>query len=184
MRLSLRCHPDTPCASLKGIDVEIIRGTGGEIELHYFVSGKIRDVLWPEGAAPERTDRLWEHSCFELFVGAAGRPGYHEFNLAPSSAWAAYRFSDYRAGMQIASAATAPEIASRVTAKTYVLRAIIPLAGLPALPEGVDWRIGLSAVIEEKHGGKHYWALAHPAGKPDFHHPDCFALTLAAPGTP
>ena len=25
-----------------------------------------------------------------------------------------------------------------------------------------------------------YWALAHPPGKPDFHHPDCFALELPA----
>ena len=26
-----------------------------------------------------------------------------------------------------------------------------------------------------------YWALAHPPGRPDFHHPDCFALAVAAP---
>ncbi len=44
-------------------------------------------------------------------------------------------------------------------------------------------RLGLSAVIEETDGTKSYWALAHPAeGPPDFHHPDCFALTLPAPG--
>jgi hypothetical protein len=42
-------------------------------------------------------------------------------------------------------------------------------------------RIGLSAVIEEKNGMKSYWALAHPAGKPDFHHPACFAAELPAP---
>lgn len=42
-------------------------------------------------------------------------------------------------------------------------------------------QIALSAVIEEKDGTKSYWALRHPPGKPDFHHPDCFALTLEAP---
>ena len=42
-------------------------------------------------------------------------------------------------------------------------------------------RLGLSAVIEETDGTKSYWALAHPPGKPDFHHKDCFALTLPAP---
>jgi len=42
-------------------------------------------------------------------------------------------------------------------------------------------KLALSAVIEEIDGTKSYWALAHPPGKPDFHHPDCFTLTLGAP---
>jgi hypothetical protein len=33
-------------------------------------------------------------------------------------------------------------------------------------------------VIEERNGRKSYWALAHPPGEPDFHHPACFALEL------
>ena len=40
-------------------------------------------------------------------------------------------------------------------------------------------RIALSAVIEEGNGALSYWALRHPAGKPDFHHPDAFAMELA-----
>jgi hypothetical protein len=35
-------------------------------------------------------------------------------------------------------------------------------------------------VIEETNGRLSYWALAHPPGKPDFHHSDCFALELPA----
>ena len=52
-----------------------------------------------------------------------------------------------------------------------------------ALPEGLTpTRLGLSAVIEETDGTKSYWALRHPPGeKPDFHHPDCFAIELPAP---
>jgi hypothetical protein len=34
----------------------------------------------------------------------------------------------------------------------------------------------LAAVIDETSGHKSYWALAHPPGKADFHHSDCFAL--------
>jgi hypothetical protein len=34
-------------------------------------------------------------------------------------------------------------------------------------------------VIEETNGNKSYWALAHPAGKPDFHHADGFAYELS-----
>lgn len=51
---------------------------------------------------------------------------------------------------------------------------------LSEVPRG-DLRVGLSAVIEETDGTKSYWALRHPPGPPDFHHPDCFAVELAAP---
>jgi hypothetical protein len=43
-----------------------------------------------------------------------------------------------------------------------------------------SWRLGLSAVLEEKDGTKSYWALAHPnPDKPDFHLADCFTAKLA-----
>jgi hypothetical protein len=35
----------------------------------------------------------------------------------------------------------------------------------------------LAAVVETTRGIS-YWALHHPADKPDFHHPDSFALRL------
>ena len=35
--------------------------------------------------------------------------------------------------------------------------------------------------MKDVDGGISYWALAHPPGKPDFHHPDSFALTLPPP---
>ena len=37
-------------------------------------------------------------------------------------------------------------------------------------------RIGLSVVVEAENIS--YWALRHAPGKPDFHHPDAFALEL------
>ena len=44
------------------------------------------------------------------------------------------------------------------------------------LPE--QGRFGLAAVVEEVGGTKTYWALAHGAATPDFHHPACFAADL------
>jgi hypothetical protein len=32
--------------------------------------------------------------------------------------------------------------------------------------------------VEDRSGSLSYWALRHAAGKPDFHHPDAFALEL------
>ena len=46
------------------------------------------------------------------------------------------------------------------------------------LPLDAEGPFGLSAVIETIDGAISYWALAHPAEKPDFHHPDSFVLTL------
>ena len=49
-----------------------------------------------------------------------------------------------------------------------------------AVPAETHWRLGLSAVLEEKDGAKSYWALAHAdLGKPDFHVADCFTAKLA-----
>jgi hypothetical protein len=47
---------------------------------------------------------------------------------------------------------------------------------LPRLEEAAIWQLDLAAVIEERGGRISYWALAHPPGKPDFHHSDCFTL--------
>lgn len=52
------------------------------------------------------------------------------------------------------------------------------------LDSGRRWILGMSAVIEEVDGTKSFWALAHPPGKPDFHHPDCFTLKVPAPSAP
>jgi hypothetical protein len=182
MRLKLVPHPDTPCPALTSVEASVARLAGGGLELHYYAMGRMADIAWPEPAAPERRDRLWEHGCFEAFVGPAGRPGYHEFNFAPSTCWAAYRFNGYRSGMQIANAIRPPMLQPRLTAKTLALRVVLPFANLPGLPDASDWRLALSAVIEMADGAKSYWALAHAPGKPDFHHDDCFALKLPPTG--
>jgi hypothetical protein len=38
--------------------------------------------------------------------------------------------------------------------------------------------LNVTAVIEEMNGQKSYWALAHPAAKPDFHNANGFVLEL------
>ena len=60
----------------------------------------------------------------------------------------------------------------------FALRVDFEQAGLWS---GVKCRVAISAVIEEADGTKSYWALAHPPGKPDFHHADGFALQLPPP---
>ncbi|MFI4936180.1 MAG: DOMON-like domain-containing protein [Caulobacterales bacterium] len=181
MRVALIRHPDTPCAAVAGIEAQVARSAGGALTLSYAVTGAIRDLVLPPPGAPARVDELWRSTCFEAFVGAASGEGYFEFNLAPSMQWAAYAFSGYRAGMRIASEIAQPRIDVRATPDRFDLTAALDLEAVADLPAGAVWRIALSAVIEEAGGAKSYWALAHPPGRPDFHHARAFALGLSPP---
>jgi hypothetical protein len=181
MRVTLQPHPATPCAALDALEVQVHRHAGGGLELHFFAQGRTKDVLWPEGAAGERADRLWETTCFEAFVKPVGRSGYGEFNFSPSTRWQAYSFTGERAGMAEARGMTPPETRMRMTERSRVHHVRLDPGSIPGIPADAEWALGLSAVIEQADGTKAYWALRHPSPAPDFHHPDCFALTLAAP---
>jgi hypothetical protein len=152
--------------------------------LHYRVKAAPSNLRLPAPAAPVRADGLWQHSCFELFVRTAAPGPYFEFNFSPSSKWSAYRFDGHRSGMTTASIPTPPCIRMHCAPDLVELTVQLELDQLPEMAGAAEWHIGLSAVIEEADGRKSYWALAHPAGPPDFHHSDCFALELAAPSGP
>ena len=178
MRQALRRHPDSICSAATHIDVAATRPRAGRLVLSYVVTGKIGDIGMPPIVASGRSDELWRHTCFEAFVCASPGPAYYEFNFAPSTQWAAYRFEGYRSGMRAAAEISAPGIEVQSSADRYTLRAALELDRLPGLSEA-SWRLGLSALIEDTSGRMSYWALAHPPGKPDFHHPDCFAHEFA-----
>lgn len=150
------------------------------LKLDYVIAGPIANLLLAAKAEPKRADNLWQHTCFEAFIGQAESPAYVEYNFAPSTEWAAYRFDAYREGMAPALDLPMPHIFveqdgdNRFTQSVFIDAAALKRAGWGA--------IALAAVIETRDGAKSYWALAHTAGKPDFHHPDCFALKLPAAG--
>lgn len=134
-------------------------------------------IVLPSFAGTGRADGLWQATCFEFFVRTAGAPNYSEFNLSPSEQWAAYDFTDYRAGMAERPVPRAPVCTPRRGTSVLIFDAAIPATALPPLP----WHYGLTAVIEEAGGVKSYWAMAHFPRKPDFHDPACFAASLLAP---
>ncbi len=179
MHLILIRHPDFPCAAVTRIDVEVTRAGSGALALRYVVTGTIADLRLPAMTAPARTDELWKHTCFEAFVRPGSGTAYCEFNLAPSFAWAAYRFDDTRIGMHAATEIDNLSIEVDGNAERFELAAALALDGMADFADA-SWRLGLSAVIEDTSGNRSYWALAHPSGRPDFHHRDCFTLELPA----
>ena len=179
MRQVLRLHPDSPCSAATCVEVEVARPRAGSLTLRYLVTGKMSDLRMPPPAAPARADELWQHSCFEAFVRNSADAGYYEFNFSPSTQWAAYGFSSYRKGMRVATEISAPRIEAQSGPECYTLQASMELDQFSTLRRDAGWRLGLAALIEETNGRKSYWALAHPPGKPDFHHPDCFVYELS-----
>jgi hypothetical protein len=175
MLQALKLHPDSLCPAVRLIEVNIVRPRPDGLVLSYIVTGTMSDILMPPAAAATRTDDLWQHTCFEAFVRASSGAEYYEFNLAPSTQWAAYRFSGYRNGKRAVDEIEAPRIEVQSGPDAYTLRAALNLGALPDLARTACWQLGLSALIEDASGRKSYWALAHPPGKPDFHHADCFA---------
>jgi hypothetical protein len=116
---------------------------------------------------------LWQTTCFEAFLRGDGSEAYREWNFAPSGQWAAYDFTSHRAGRTDAEVA-APYVRVEDNMIWWALGATI------AADAGLEWQLGLSAILEEKDGTKSYWALAHPEGdKPDFHDAVCFVARLA-----
>jgi len=201
-------HPDTPARAVSGVVCTHVWRNPGEWRFDFHVDAPAGALRLPAPTAPDRTDGLWYHTCFELFLLDPLDGAYLEFNFSPSGQWAAYQFDGYRAGMReldvsapsilgSGPAHAAAGIAARLralgldeeTIRKFAAAAPpmpAPATGFslsaicehPGLWREIAVRAAISAVIEEADGTKSYWALAHPPGKPDFHHADCFDLDL------
>ncbi len=176
---ALTAHPSTPNHAVRSLGVQL-RAEGADILVfHYSLEADMSRVRVPPSGAGGRMDALWKHTCFEAFVAPADAPGYYEFNFSPSLDWAIYRFSAYRQGMSPAEIGRAPNILVHRGEEGLELESAVRLGDLAGVREARHLRIALAAVIEDENGRLSYWGLRHPPGKPDFHHPDGFALEVA-----
>ena len=188
--LALTCHPATPCPLDLQLSVSLAAAgseTGAGWLLHYRITGDTAGLLIPPPDTPGPADGLWQHTCFEAFVARTGEPAYQEFNFSPSGQWAAYRFSAERVrdlSAEAAAPAWAPELEFLEQPQSLDLQAWLPREALPATATGAFLILGLSAVLETRDGQLSYWALHHPAARPDFHHRAGFAHVLDLPPFP
>ena len=171
-------HPDCPPEMLRRLEVDV-DVSADEVSVDFRATPR-ETVLMPQSRGGGRTDRLWEATCFELFLKPEGGEAYFEFNFAPTSEWAAYRFSGYREGMEPLPAPLDFYISAYPWAEVDLLSVDLDLGFLA----GAKARLGISAIIEEASGRRSYWALAHGPGEPDFHNDACFALEVPAAAHP
>jgi hypothetical protein len=170
----LVCHPATPATLVEDVRAMLDILPGGDLALSFRVTADPARLRVPPRAPSGRADGLWRHTCFEAFVAVPETLAYREFNFSPSGQWQVYAFHAYRAGGPLESALT-PAITLELKPNGLNLHARIPSADLPP---GDRLRLALSAVLEAADGSLSYWALRHPPGRPDFHHPDTFALEI------
>ncbi len=171
MQYALKPHPETSCPAVHRITVEVDRTGPHSLALRYSLVGDLAILAIPAAAAAERAEELWNHTCFEAFADIGG-DAYLEFNFSPSSEWAAYRFDAYRKGKTPLDGIVPPQIETVATDGVLEVRVAL------TVPVKTPMHLGLTTVIEVVGGGPSYWALAHPSGRPDFHHPDGRILTL------
>ena len=175
-------HPRTVGQIVDTIEANLTCDESRRLKLVYRINGAPNRFQVPALRQPRRADGLWQHTCFEAFIKESGSSDYYEFNFSPSGEWASYAFRSYRDGGRFDDDSMDPAISVNIDADCLLLNATIGLDRFAAIRSATRLLIGLSAVIEASDGSLSYWALRHPSGKPDFHHPDSFALELALPG--
>jgi hypothetical protein len=178
--VKLLCFTSTAASAVRTIGVLAERPTAAELTLTFCLQGEIARIRVPPPALPQFAAELWQHTCFEAFVAIEGQSGYHEFNFAPSGEWAVYAFSDYRQGRTPRIDAH-PTITVDITDSRLELKVILRLDTIAAEYCRVALQTGLSAVVEAIDGTRSYWAVSHPAERPDFHHRGSLTIRLGLP---
>lgn len=181
MRMRLRPHPESsqpaPFEGLFGL----VRRSPGGLFFEYEIRG-LREPLkkWPPRfSAPQRRDELWKSTCFEAFLKPQGEARYWELNFSAEGEWNCYSFSGRRQGMQAESRVFAPVFSTETRAGSQLLRVEMDLPKeMTDLKKSLQ--VSLTTVVENLQGEVSYWALSHPRGRPDFHDPEHFTLSLEA----
>ena len=174
---ALTPHPATAApAAVRALTARAALDEGrAAVRFEYRLTGDLARLAIPARAVARRADRLWEQTCFEAFVAADG-DRYFELNFSPSTEWAAYGFDGYRQGVRPLPLDGAPSIRVDETPGELRVTADVELGAVAASPW--PWRVGLTAVVEDRAGGRAYFALRHSREVPDFHDAAGFVVSL------
>ena len=175
VHVTLAGHPDNPPTFTQQIGATLLQKSDGSLTLAYALHGAPEALRIPPPAEPAAADALWRATCCELFISTAVSPGYREYNFSPSGQWAVYDFGAYRQPTPARQAVPVPNIRFSQRSDHLQLDVRLPPSSLPHID---TLRCALAVVLEARDGSLGYWALAHPAGQPDLHHPAGFALQL------
>ncbi|MDO8281189.1 MAG: DOMON-like domain-containing protein [Thermodesulfovibrionia bacterium] len=169
----------TPFSSgLSGIDITVsIERSSNKLTVSYSLTGDISELVIPAPTdLPERSNAIWEETCFELFIGLKNSDNYWEFNISPAGHWNVYRFSSYREGRQEEPAFTSLPFKVSIHHNALLLSLELDLDKIKLTDEKLN--AGISAVIKHRDSRMTYWALTHTKERPDFHNKESFIIEL------
>ena len=176
--------PFSPCPAVQHLGYELLLESSSSLRLIVQLEGSLAATLPITNRVGQRQFGLWQHHCFELFIGELESNAYWELNLAPNGNWNCFEFSDYRKGQRESEAYSLAGLQAVRSAQSYRLEAnidikpILKKKGLEALgleARGLEKRslalsLGASAVIATA-TQLNYFSIRHGA-TPDFHHRD------------
>jgi hypothetical protein len=147
------------------------------LSIEYHLSGELNTLIIPSATVvPTRKSLLWEHTCFEFFLGVPGIPEYWEFNLSPAGDWNIFHLDNYRQGLQEELAFNCLPLEISLQPSSLVLKLELDLGHIFDPQQNLE--VSVTSVIEPHRGEISYWAASHTGENPDFHLRDSFSVSL------
>ena len=166
-----------------------IKLTGDRLSCRFVISPCSASIKWPTPSnkvspktESDRHHKLWQHTCFEVFLGLPGGPEYIELNIASNGKWQCYQFDEVREGMRISEMLTL--VGSELKLNKNDAYFDFTLAHSFPIDAATQIKTGISVVIETQSTDNpeatefHYYALAHLGPLPDFHRRDAHIIQL------
>lgn len=115
-----------------------------------------------------RIIKLWEKSCFELFMKDTNG-SYIEFNFSPVFEWNAFYF--VKKGDELKEYLKMDTVKIDVLLSDEVFHLIVEIDKnkFPNAFFDSALEVGMTSVLKEKNGSLSYWAIKHCDSKPNFH---------------
>ena len=167
MRIDL--VPFSPCLAVEALRYTLLQESSTGLRLTVQLKGSIASELEDVMQVGQREFGLWQHNCFELFLGEPGSAAYWELNLAPNGNWNCFGFNDYRQDQKESDRCAVTEFSAVCRGLNYQLEAKI-LTNPPLQSSGSGLSLGAAAIIETA-SDLNYFSIRHGT-TPDFHHRD------------
>ncbi|MBC7429050.1 MAG: hypothetical protein H7336_10590 [Bacteriovorax sp.] len=157
------------------ITIESELNTNNEsVFISYRLTGDLGSIdMGPETPKHARVLKLWEKTCFELFMKGPGET-YMEFNFSLCFEWNCFLFEKLRG--PIVEYKKIDLLKFDILLSNDVVHAIIEI-DKKKFPDSFfkeKLLVGITSVIKEEDGRFSYWALSHKDIKPNFHDPRSF----------
>lgn len=145
------------------------------VEINFSWVDKKNLISFAKAPISMRATKLWEQTCFEVFIQPVGGSRYFEINLTAQKAWNVFEFTDYRSPQPPQEFAKAEML--NFTVGEQQLKAQIKFA-----EENFEKiKLSICAVVMLNGLPVTYWSTKHTDQKPNFHHFESLFIERNAP---